>query len=86
MTAMKNLTEETFVVIGFLIVTFLIILLGFGTDAYYKYLDTYNTQKDRELFLTSYEIVIECRKSYGVNTSLAVKMCGELPVFTNEVK
>ena len=59
MTTMKNLTEETFVVISFLIVTFLIILLGFGTDVFNKYLHTYNTQKDRELFLTSYEIVIE---------------------------
>ena len=49
-------------------------------------LNTYNTQKDREMFLKSYEIVIECRKSYGVNDTAATKMCGEVPVFYNEVK
>jgi hypothetical protein len=49
-------------------------------------LDTYNTQKDREMFLKSYEIVIECRKSYGVNTITATKMCGEVPTFYDEVK
>jgi hypothetical protein len=49
-------------------------------------LNTYNTQKDREMFLKSYEIAIECRKSYGLNTNSATKMCGEVPVFFNEVK
>ncbi len=48
-------------------------------------LNTYNTQKDGEMFLRSYEIVIECRKSYTVGNS-ADKICGELPVFFNEVK
>jgi hypothetical protein len=54
-------------------------------DAYGKYLNTYNTQKDREMFLKSYEIVIECRKSYTVGHS-ANSICGEVPVFYNEVK
>jgi Ni,Fe-hydrogenase I cytochrome b subunit len=48
-------------------------------------LNTYNTQKDREMFLKSYEIVIECRKSYNVINS-ATNICGEVPVFYNEVK
>jgi S-ribosylhomocysteine lyase LuxS involved in autoinducer biosynthesis len=48
-------------------------------------LNTYNTQKDREMFLKSYEIVLECRKSYNVINS-ATNICGEVPVFYNEVK
>jgi hypothetical protein len=83
---MKHLTEEAVVLLGFVAALFLIIILGFGTDAYGKYLDTYNTQKDREMFLKSYEIVIECRKSYAANDTAATKMCGEVPVFYNEVK
>ncbi len=83
---MKHLTEEAVVLLGFVATLFLIIILVFGTDSYGKYLDTYNTQKDREMFLKSYEIVIECRKSYGVNTITATKMCGEVPTFYDEVK
>jgi hypothetical protein len=49
-------------------------------------LNTYNTQKDREMFLKSYEIVIECRKSYAANDTAATKMCGEVPVFVDAVK
>jgi len=80
---MKNLTVEALFIIGFQIVMVLVILLGFGTDAYYKHLDTYNTQKDREMFLKSYEMVMECRK----NSSLINidKVCGELPIFTDSV-
>ena len=48
-------------------------------------LNTYNTQKDREMFLKSHEIVLECRKSYTVGHS-ANSICGEVPVFYNEVK
>jgi S-ribosylhomocysteine lyase LuxS involved in autoinducer biosynthesis len=48
-------------------------------------LNTYNTQKDREMFVKTYEIVIECRKSYTVGHS-ANSICGEVPVFYNEVK
>jgi len=48
-------------------------------------LNTYNTQKDREMFLKSYEIVLECRKSYPVSNS-AEHICGELPVFVSKVK
>ena len=47
-------------------------------------LNTYNTQKDREMFLKSYEIVIECRKSYNVINS-ATNICGEVPTFVNQV-
>ena len=49
-------------------------------------LNTYNTQKDREMFLKSYEIVVECRKSYAANDTAATKMCGELPVFVDAVQ
>ena len=49
-------------------------------------LNTYNTQKDREMFLKSYEIVIECRKSYAANDTAATKMCGEIPVFVSKVR
>ena len=49
-------------------------------------LNTYNTQKDREMFLKSYEIVLECRKSYGLNTNSATKMCGEVPSFISSVE
>jgi len=48
-------------------------------------LNTYNTQKDREMFLKSYEIVIECRKSYGVNDSVITKICGNVPSFSDKV-
>ena len=81
---MKNLDWEALLIPVLMIGSlFLIILLGFGTDAYGKYLDTYNTQKDREMFLKSYEIVIECRK----NSSLINidKVCGELPTFVDRV-
>jgi hypothetical protein len=83
---MKHLSEKVLVSIGFIIVLFLVVLLGFGTDAYGKYLDAYNTQKDREMFLKSYEIVLECRKFYAANDTAATKMCGEVPVFYSEVK
>ena len=83
---MKHLSEKVLVAIGFIIVLFLVVLLGFGTDAYGKYLDAYNTQKDREMFLKSYEIVLECRKFYAANDTAATKMCGEVPSFYSEVK
>jgi hypothetical protein len=83
---MKNLDWETLLIPVLMIGSlFLTILLGFGTDAYGKYLDAYNTQKDRELFAKTYEIVLECRKSYGLNTNSATKMCGEVPTFVNQV-
>jgi hypothetical protein len=62
----------------------LLIITGYFLSL--ELLNTYNTQKDREMFLKSYEIVIECRKSYGLNTNSATKMCGEVPVFYNGVK
>jgi hypothetical protein len=48
---MKNILEDSLIPFAFLLLMSLILLLGFGTDAYGKYLDTYNTQKDREMFL-----------------------------------
>jgi hypothetical protein len=80
----KHLSEETLVGFAFLFIVFCVLLSRFGTNTYTKYLDTYNTQKDREMFLKSYEIVIECRKSYGPNTNIADKVCGEVPTFYNE--
>ncbi len=46
----------------------------------------YNTQQDRLMFVKTYEIVIECRKSYGLNANAATKACGEVPVFVDAVK
>jgi hypothetical protein len=88
---MKNFDWEALLIPVLMIGSlFLIVILGFGTDAYGKYLDTYNTQKDREMFLKSYEIVLECRKSYGIGTRnptiSADEVCGELPVFVDAVK
>jgi hypothetical protein len=83
---MKHLSEEAVVLLGFVAALFLIIILAFGTDVYGKYLDTYNTQKDRELFTKTYEIVVECRKSYGLNSNTADKVCGSVPVFVSQVK
>jgi hypothetical protein len=83
---MKHLSEGTLLALGGLVIMLMVTLIGFGTDAYNQYLKTYNTQKDREMFLKSYEIVLECRKSYGVNTISATKMCGEVPTFYDEVK
>lgn len=83
---MKNIDWEALLIPVLMIGSlFLIILLGFGTDAYSKYLDTYNTQKDREMFLKSYEIVVECRKSYTVGHS-ANSICGEVPSFISSVE
>ena len=67
----------------FLFLGFFVLILLFGPGAFNKYLDTYNTQKDREMFLKSYEMVVECRK----NSSLINidKVCGELPTFTDSV-
>jgi len=82
---MKNLDWETLLIPVLMIGSlFLIILLGFGMDAYSKYLDAYNTQKDREMFLKSYEIVVECRKDASVINM--DKVCGTIPTFVSEVK
>ena len=83
---MKHLSEEVLIPVGLIIVLFFVVLLGFGTDTYGKYLDAYNTQKDREMFLKSYKIVLECRKFYAANDTAATKMCGEVPSFYSEVK
>lgn len=81
---MKNLNEGAFILIGLFVLLFSTLLFTFGTDAYGQYLDTYNTQKDREMFLKSYEIVLECRRNATVINM--DKVCGEIPSFANKVK
>jgi hypothetical protein len=61
----------------------LLIITGYFLSM--ELLNTYNTQKDREMFVKTYEIVIECRKSYTVGHS-ANSICGEVPVFVDVVK
>ncbi len=68
----------------FIFIIPLLILLGFFLSI--DLVEAYNTQQDRLLFAKTYEIVIECRKSYGLNTNSATKMCGEVPVFMDAVK
>ena len=60
----------------------LLIIAGYFLSM--ELLNTYNTQKDREMFLKSYEIVLECRKDASVINM--DKVCGELPVFVDAVK
>ena len=60
----------------------LLIITGYFLSM--ELLNTYNTQKDREMFVKTYEIVIECRKSYNVINS-ATNICGEVPTFVNQV-
>ena len=67
----------------FIFIIPLLIITGYFLSM--ELLNTYNTQKDREMFLKSYEIVIECRKSYTVGHS-ANSICGEVPVFVSSVK
>jgi hypothetical protein len=62
----------------------LLIVTGYFLSV--ELLNTYNTQQDRLMFQKTYEIVIECRKSSGPVGNSADKICGELPVFFNEVK
>ncbi|NBP58004.1 hypothetical protein EBU71_15995 [bacterium] len=82
---MKNIDWETLLIPVLMIGSlFLVVLLVFGTDAYSQYLDTYNTQKDREMFLKSYEIVVECRKDASVINM--DKICGTIPTFVDAVK
>lgn len=65
----------------------LLIITGYFLSM--ELLNTYNTQKDREMFLKSYEIVIECRKSYGIGTRhptiSADEVCGNVPSFSDKV-
>jgi type III secretory pathway component EscR len=82
---MKNLDWETLLIPVLMIGSlFLVILLGFGTDAYREYLNAYNTQQDREMFLKSYELVVECRKDASLVS--IDKVCGELPTFISSVE
>jgi S-ribosylhomocysteine lyase LuxS involved in autoinducer biosynthesis len=68
----------------FIFIIPLLIVTGYFLSV--ELLNTYNTQKDREMFLKSYEIVIECRKSYSVNDTAANEICGQVPVFVDAVK
>ena len=67
----------------FIFIIPLLIVTGYFLSV--ELLNTYNTQQDRQMFLKSYEIVLECRKSYTVSNS-ANNICGELPVFVSKVK
>ena len=73
---MKNFPAEF---VAFLIFT----LLLFFAFAIPGFIDAYNTQKDREMFVKTYEMVVECRKNIGFPS--ADKICGELPTFVNKV-
>ncbi len=68
----------------FIFIIPLLILLVFFLSI--DLVEAYNTQQDRLLFAKTYEIVIECRKSYGLNSNTADKVCGEVPVFMDVVK
>lgn len=82
---MKKLSEETTVFLFVIGIPLIISLIGtMSTDLYGKYLDNYNTQKDREMFLKTYEIVLECRKNATVINM--DKVCGTVPVFERKVK
>lgn len=80
---MKNLDWDGLNFSIFLIGLFLVVAMLFGNLAYGQYLDTYNTQKDREMFLKTYEIVLECRKTGSVINM--DKICGEIPSFVSKV-
>jgi hypothetical protein len=67
----------------FIFIIPLLIVTGYFLSM--ELLNTYNTQKDREMFVKTYEIVIECRKSYGVNNNVADKVCGSVPSFSDKV-
>ena len=82
---MKKLSEEATVFLFVIGIPLILAVIGtMSTDLYGKYLNNYNTQKDREMFLKTYEIVIECRKnSTVINMD---KICGQVPVFVDKVK
>ena len=65
----------------FIFIIPLLIVTGYFLSM--ELLNTYNTQKDRELFTKTYEIVIECRKNSSVINM--DKICGEVPVFFDKV-
>jgi hypothetical protein len=60
----------------------LLIITGYFLSM--ELLNTYNTQKDREMFVKTYEIVIECRKDASVINM--DKVCGTIPTFVDAVK
>jgi hypothetical protein len=73
---MKNFPAEFVAFLIFtLLIFFVFIIPGF--------IDAYNTQKDREMFVKTYEMVVACRKNIGFPS--ADKICGELPTFVNKV-
>jgi hypothetical protein len=74
------MTEMKFFI--FTLIIPLLIITGYFLSM--ELLNTYNTQKDREMFVKTYEIVLECRKSYTVGHS-ANSICGEVPVFFDKV-
>lgn len=73
---MKNFPSDF---VAFLIFTLLLFFVLFIP----AFLSAYNTQKDREMFVKTYEMVVECRKNIGFPS--ADKICGDLPTFVNKV-
>ena len=65
----------------FIFIIPLLIITGYFLSV--ELLNTYNTQKDREMFLKTYEIVLECRKTGSVIN--LDKVCGEIPSFVSKV-
>ena len=66
----------------FIFIIPLLIITGYFLSV--ELLNTYNTQQDRQMFLKSYEIVLECRKNATVINM--DKVCGTVPVFVDKVK
>ena len=73
---MKNFPSDF---VAFLIFTLLLLFLCIIPTL----IDAYNTQKDREMFVKTYEMVVECRKNTAILST--DKVCGELPTFVNKV-
>jgi hypothetical protein len=65
----------------FIFIIPLLIITGYFLSV--ELLNTYNTQQDRQMFLKSYEIVLECRKDATVINM--DKVCGTIPTFVSEV-
>ena len=80
---MSKLSEAaivTLALVSFILLSFLVLV---GFSAYTDQIRAYNLAGDRDLFQESYRIALECRRSYGVNSSSADKMCGAVPVFSS---
>jgi hypothetical protein len=73
---MKDFHALLIIIFAFMLLTFSLFVADMASKAY-------NTQKDGEMFVKTYEMVVECRKNIGFPS--ADKICGELPTFVNKV-